>query len=193
MILDTETTGIPITLGYRKYYNYTNSDKYDSARLIQLAWIVFDEKHNEVSRNSYIIKPSGFVIPDGLIHNIDNKTALQNGHKLYGVLKKFQIDLDKIDTIIGHNIKFDKYVLLAELYRRNKNKTLGKFKSKIFKCTGILSKDICNIPLGNIIKFPKLIEAYNIIVKKPITCNLHDALNDCILCSEIYHKLIENS
>ena len=193
MILDTETTGIPKTISYNNYYDYKDSKKYASSRLVQFAWMVFDEKHNEISRYCYIVKPSGFVIPDNMIHGIDNTTALQDGHKLYHILKQFQLDLDKVDTIIGHNIGFDKNVLLAELYRRNKNKTLKKFKSKTFKCTGELSKYICNIPLGNIIKFPKLTEAYNIIVKKPIKNKLHDAMNDCILCSELYHKLIDNS
>ena len=129
------------------------------------------------------------------IHHKSRRYILLVG-KIQEFLYPFQLDLDKVDTIVGHNVKFDKNVLLAELYRRKKNKTLNKFKSKTFKCTGEMSKTICNKPLGSNtskLKFPRLVEAYDIIVKKPITYKLHDAMNDCILCSELYHKLIENS
>lgn len=189
MIIDTETTGIPLTLGYSRYYDYKDSEKYDTSRLVQLAWMVFDEKNNEITRKCYVIKPYGFKIPDNMIHGISNKYAINNGYTLYYILKQFQNDLDKVDKIIAHNVNFDKHILLSEMYRRNKTKTLNKFKTKIFECTGELSKNICNIQLGNFIKMPKLSEAYNIIVNKQIDNKLHDAMNDCILCSEIYHKI----
>lgn len=189
MIIDVETTGLPITKSYGIYYDYKDSKKYDSSRLVQIAWIVFDEKNNEISRQCYVIKPSDYTIPDNMIHGISHSYALNNGHRLYDVSKNLRIDLDKVNKIIGHNVNFDKHVLLAELYRKNKNKTLNCFKSKIFICTSELSKNICNIRIGDFIKMPKLTEAYSKIVNKPIDSKLHDAMNDTILCSEIYHTL----
>ena len=51
LIIDTETTGFPITKGFNKYYDPIDHNKYDSARIVQIAWKVlgddFEEKWSE--------------------------------------------------------------------------------------------------------------------------------------------------
>ena len=190
MVLDTETTGFPEEISFRKYYNYKNSNKYNTSRIVQMAWIIYDKKHNEITRKSYIIKPNKFVIPDNMIHGISHQNAMENGDNFTNVIKDFYKDLKDVTIIVGHNIGFDVHVLLAELYRQNELDTITSFITKNTQCTADMAKPICNIirryrskPYQ---KLPNLKEAYNIIVKKTINIKQHDALNDCILCAEVY-------
>ena len=66
LFFDTETTGLP------KRYNAPMDDLDNWPRLVQVAWILFDEEGKEIVSNSYIVRPEGFIIPkeSSLIHGI---------------------------------------------------------------------------------------------------------------------------
>ena len=51
MVCDVETTGIPEKISFGKYYNYVESEMYETSRIVQFAWIVYDANHNEISKN----------------------------------------------------------------------------------------------------------------------------------------------
>ena len=57
LFFDTETTGLP----QRWNAPVTNVDNWP--RLVQLAWIMCDDKGNIIEERSDIIKPEGFSIP----------------------------------------------------------------------------------------------------------------------------------
>ena len=38
LIFDTETTGLPKRKSYEDYYDFTDFDKYKSARIVSIAW-----------------------------------------------------------------------------------------------------------------------------------------------------------
>jgi DNA polymerase III epsilon subunit-like protein len=75
LFFDTETTGTP------RNYNAPVSDSSNWPRLVQLAWIMADDKGNVLKRKSVIIKPDGFVIPNNVsaIHGITTERAKQEG------------------------------------------------------------------------------------------------------------------
>ena len=127
-----------------------------------------------------------------MVHGITHDYAMKNGKKFHDVVQIFNNDLTDVDLIVAHNVNFDKYVILAEMYVAGEIDTLKKFESKRFKCTGEMSTPICNLKYGKYIKMPKLAEAYEIIVKQPIIEKLHDALNDCMYCSKIYQSIVCN-
>ena len=59
LFFDTETTGVP------KNYKAPPSDLLNWPRVVQLAWVVTDEQGRELKATNHIIRPDGFVIPEG--------------------------------------------------------------------------------------------------------------------------------
>jgi DNA polymerase III epsilon subunit-like protein len=57
LFFDTETTGLP------KNWKSPANDVYNWPRLIQLAYLLYDDKGNVVSSGNHIIKPDRFTIP----------------------------------------------------------------------------------------------------------------------------------
>lgn len=93
LLFDTETTGISRI----------------KDRAVQLAWTMADQHGQVQSRNSYIIKPAGFSIPEAVVrvHGISTSRALRDGHDLATVLTEFSTDVKRSRVVIGHNIAFD--------------------------------------------------------------------------------------
>ena len=123
MVFDIETTGFATTKSFNNYYDYKDTSKYDNARVVQVAYRVYDSDGNKISVCNKIIKPDGFKIPKKMIHGITHKHALNDGVTFKKFFKKFKKDLDNVETIVCHNVPFDRNVFLAELYRHGKIKT----------------------------------------------------------------------
>jgi len=66
LFFDTETTGLP------RNWKAPVTDLKNWPRLVQLAFLVYDEKGTQISAGDFIIKPEGFKIPAdvSLIHGI---------------------------------------------------------------------------------------------------------------------------
>ena len=103
LIFDTETTGVP----HNKTAPLTDLDNWP--RVVQIAWELHDNKGGLLSQHNYIIKPEGFDIPYKAeqIHGISTKRAMEEGHRLDGILAIFAEDMEKSSVLIGHNIEFD--------------------------------------------------------------------------------------
>lgn len=153
LFFDTETTGLPLN------FNAPSSDISNWPRIVQLSWILSDNKNNHISSNNFIIKPSGFTIPvsSSSVHGITTEIANRDGVDLSFAINKFLEDFDKCDYIVGHNISFDKKVLGAELIRLGRSDILC---SKQSICTMQSSIDYCKIPSQYGYKYPKLQELY---------------------------------
>jgi len=180
MVLDTETTGIPLTR------NPKEIDKFNNARLIELGYIIFDKDNNKIKEFNSLIKPNQFIINNTHIHNITTDEATNNGNNLEYVLEILLKDLDLVDTIIGHNISFDICILLSECYRIKNNNLINNINLKNKICTMDMGKKFYKLD-----KNPKLIDLYKISTNKNIIQN-HRAISDCLLCFECYYHMIKN-
>ena len=58
LFFDTETTGLP------KNWKAPITDLENWPRLVQLAWLVYDNIGNKISTKNFIVKPSGFIISE---------------------------------------------------------------------------------------------------------------------------------
>lgn len=167
LFFDTETTGLPID------YDAPSSDTANWPRLVQLSWILTDDKGNDISRGDYIIYPKGFTIPVGAsnIHRITTERALAEGVALDSAMSLFINALDSAEYIVGHNIAFDIKVVGAEMVRLGKDDML---RTKKAFCTMIVGTEFCKLPgnYGNY-KWPKLKELYN----KLFGCDFEEAHN----------------
>ncbi len=114
LFFDTETTGLP------RSWSAPSHDLSNWPRAIQIAWIGCDETGNVIERQSYIVKPDGFEIPEesAKVHGISTETALLKGSQADHVLEKFAISASRAHFVICHNLSFDEPVISAEYLRR---------------------------------------------------------------------------
>jgi DNA polymerase III epsilon subunit-like protein len=181
LFFDTETTGL---------WNF-KAPISDPAqpRLVELGMILDDEERNIVSQISLFVKPEGFIIPGEAsgIHGVTQARADKYGVPARTAIALFT-NLSKLtDTIVAHNLEYDKKILGRELFLFN-----ASFPEKRELCTMQVSTSICRIP-GKMkgYKWPKLDEAYRIIVSPDGFEGAHTALADVMACRAVYYKLLD--
>ena len=210
LFYDLETTGIIKTpRGVKpeeEYPNYEELDKYDAARIVSIGWI-YNEKFNynyeiEIKDiNEKIIKPNGFLIPDESvkIHGITNDKANNKGKDILKILKKIGKIIKECEYIIGYNIYYDVNVLLSELYRNGRNKTIKKIlnlkEEKKIICIGQLSSNFAK-PDGftkySTYAIPKQIDVYKKCFGKELV-NAHNAKFDVLAMIKIMFCIFNNN
>lgn len=153
LFFDTETTGLPLN------WKAPVSDVKNWPRLVQLAFCLYDEDGNKIMAADYIIRPQGFVIPEGAssVHGITTERAMDEGVLLMDVLQYFQQHIELSNTLVAHNMSFDEKIMGAEFLRNHMENFIDS-KPKI--CTMLGSTAFCGIdgPYG--FKWPKLTELH---------------------------------
>lgn len=182
LFFDTETTGLP------KNYKAPSSDLENwSCRLVQLSWIVKNDKQEELSRGNFIVKPDGFEIPTEAsdIHGITTEKALAEGLELNKVLYCFLAACKLADVLVGHNVSYDVHVVGAEMIRCFQKDYIEKQETID---TMFASIDFCKIPGKFGFKWPKLIELH----QKLFGCdfdNAHDSSADIAATEKCFWEL----
>lgn len=176
--------------------------------IIQLAYILYDTENPATKTkifNKYIeIEEDVKISEESLaIHHISKdeiqKMETKDRAKIQDALKEFLEDVKAADIIIGHNVAFDRKMIVSELLRLTKEKPNKDFDdeniiemmtNKKFKCTQEITKFICKLQQTNGQKYyknPKLIEAYeHFFGCSPKQELLHDALIDAIITLRVY-------
>ena len=153
LLFDTETTGLP------KNYKAPVTDTDNWPRMVQIAWLTFDNNGKKIDSKDYIIKPVGYTIPTEAsnLHGITTKRAMEEGEGLDKVLNIFAEEIAKTDYLVAHNISFDEKIVGAEFVRKN-------FKTKWFSkkqiCTMQASTNYCELPGNYGYKWPNLMELH---------------------------------
>jgi DNA polymerase III epsilon subunit-like protein len=183
LIFDVETTGLPRLTRFRKYYDPRQSSYYDTSRMLSIAWIVLDEAYNVVGKANHIIKPDGFDVPmdSTMIHGITQDYAHENGAAILEVFDDLRGSLEKVHTIVAHNIEFDIHVLKSELHRYAQTDVLRSLDAKRdMYCTMHRGKEHFKLQ-----KLPKLKELYGMVYDEPMI-NPHDAFHDAWHCCKCF-------
>ena len=185
IIFDVETTGLP--KNYRLSPKVVDNWPY----IVQFSWIIVNDYKK--TERSFIIKPDGYVIPDESIriHQISNEKAIKEGILLKEVLEKFQNDCENINSLIAHNLHFDKSVILASCYRLDYK--LSSFINKKLVCTMKSTTDLCKIPGKYGYKYPRLEELHIFLFGKVPDGVLHDSLVDSRITLKCYEELLRKS
>jgi len=189
IVFDTETTGLPktkvLTTGLVNLWPY----------IVQLSYIIFNTETFEIEEhyNQYINIGENIKLDEEAvkIHGLTRDFLMKYGIKIEDALQQMSKDINKCDLIVGHNVIFDKNVVLVEAIR---NDIPVRFKKEY--CTMKNGKDICKIEKINAkgekyFKYPKLIELHEKLFNKSPN-NLHNSFNDILVTLRCFMKLKHN-
>ncbi len=181
LFFDTETTGLP------RNWKAPVSDLKNWPRLVQLAWLLYDDDGKEAEAASYIIKPDDYTIPPGSskIHGITTERALAEGAEIGTVLHEFKTSIDQADFLVAHNMSFDDKIVGAEFVRC---KMGNAFMQKKRICTMKSSTDFCGIdgPYGY--KWPTLTQLHQKLFGSGFN-EAHDASVDIKATAKCFWEL----
>ena len=181
---DTETTGLP-SKDRRK-----RKDPATWPRLIEIGWVITREDGVVLEKQSIIVSPDGFEIPDAAtkIHGITTAEARMTGKPIRDVISVFCCAAARADVYVAHNLSYDMRIILSELIRLD---GLDRLPTLPGICTMRSSIKFCAVPgrFGKGFKQVSLSFLYNILFKeKP--AKIHRALIDAQTCALCYHELI---
>ncbi|MCM5663768.1 3'-5' exonuclease [Galbibacter mesophilus] len=182
LFFDTETTGLP------NNFNAPITDLDNWPRMVQLAYILTDNRGNKISTGNFLIKPKDYSIPISStnIHGISNESAIKNGYDISKALNIFCSIIEKADFLISHNFDFDEKILGAELLR---NKIYNPIPKKHKICTMKKTTNLCAINNGSKgYKWPKLSDLYYKLFKDDFY-GAHNAENDVEALTKCFWEL----
>ena len=186
LVFDTETTGLP---------KEKNASIYKTElwpHIIQLSYIVYcsDENNLLTVEDDYIKISDNVNIEEAsqTIHQITREKLNKDGITINEALNKFNNWAEKCDLLVGHNVSFDKRMVIVEGIR---NKIRTNIQDTY--CTMKQSTEICKIerefPDGTkYFKYPSLSELYKHLFNK-IPKNTHNALIDILICMRCFCKI----
>lgn len=178
---DTETTGLP------RNYDAPVTDFKNWPRLVQLAFLYFDDNGNKISGGDYLIKPDGFTIPKqaSRIHGISTEQAKKDGFPISTILPEFNSLVEKADYLVAHNMSFDLQIMGSELLRNGMKNSLAT-KDKI--CTMKSTTSFCRL-FGNYgYKWPTLSELHYKLFKTDFE-DAHNASVDITVTAKCFWEL----
>ena len=181
LFFDTETTGLP------RNWNALASDVENWPRLVQLAWIMYDEDGTQEESGNSIIFPESFIIPADAsrVHGITTERAMAEGIPVKSALEIFRNKISESEYLIAHNIDFDEKILCAEFIRAEMSNDFQK-KKKI--CTMKSAVNFCAIPSSRGYKWPSLAELHQKLFSETFK-DAHDAFADISATAKCFWEL----
>lgn len=181
LFFDTETTGLP------RRWNAPVTDVDNWPRLVQLAWIMYDDQGQILKSRDVIVQPNGFVIPPeaSRVHGITTVIAREKGLPVQDVMTEFAEQVDAASALVGHNISFDECIVGAE-FERLRMMTSLFLKPKY--CTMKSSTDYCKLPGKKGFKSPRLAELHQVLFGNGFD-NAHNALADVEATARCFWEL----
>ena len=176
--------------------------------VIQLSYVIFETSNWRVSKefNQYINIPQHVEI-SSIITEITgiNREMCNKGITIEKALQEFCEDYMICDTIVAHNIYFDRRMIQLEINRHNETlnpyhvenvflQSYEKEENKQNYCTMYKSKNLCKIERKDdkgetYYKSPKLSELYEHLFETKAPINLHDSLVDTYVCLRCFVKM----
>lgn len=203
MFFDVETTGLLPHKNDNVVLQGSTLNKFP--HILQLSFILFNMVTRRVESHGdfYIKPPPGVSVPKIVTEmtGITEELCDSKGVSIEEAMISFHSAYMLSDTVVSHNLYFDKKMIEVEQLRHNElfaRRCPGvhtMFKNGIdMFCTMQASIDLCNIEMsrkdgkGTYKKFPKLEELYqHLFSAKPD--NLHNSIVDTLVGLRCYLKI----
>lgn len=158
--------------------------------LVQLAWSVHEHDGTLVAECNYVVKPSGYKIPEAStrIHGITHAHAMEVGAPVKRVLESFfATAVAEGVRLVAHNISFDVPVVDAAGERAGLGSPLRRCP---YYCTMRSTTEICQIPQvrGGGFKWPTLQELHLTLFGRRYAGG-HDAMQDVRATARCFSEL----
>lgn len=117
LVVDVETTGLP---PHRSAPTKAEikADPDSWPRIVQIAWVIVSDEMRVIEfKSEYILQDGPIPYAAKRIHGISDETCEEEGVPLTPVLQYLSRVATECHYLVGHNIKFDQYVIQAECYR----------------------------------------------------------------------------
>jgi DNA polymerase-3 subunit epsilon len=181
LFFDTETTGLPIN------WKAPITDINNWPRLVQLAYLIYDQNGNQIAEKNFIIKPQGFNIPleASRIHKISTARAHEEGIDLQEALDDFQNAINQAEFLVAHNMSFDEKIIRTEFLR---NAMIDNIAAKKKICTMESTTNFCAIKGHYGYKWPKLSELHYKLFQTDFE-EAHNATFDILATAKCFWEL----
>lgn len=191
---DTETTGLP-----ERHISIYETAKWP--HIVQLSFMVYDTEKKEVVQEYDEIITIGNEVdltPKSVeIHGITRDIIETRGIPIGDALLAFKNALNASDCCIGHNLSFDKRLLIVETIRNKgfdcNDDSIVQLRFGKEYCTMHNAVDVCKIARlrkngSTYYKYPTLLELHEHLFHiKPH--NAHDSKVDVLICLRCYCQL----
>ena len=197
LVFDTETTGLP------NGYNPSITETHNWPHIVQISFILYDDVTNKIiDIHDHIIKIDEKIeISEGSvkIHGITRLKCNKKGIPITEALDLFNNAIQNADLVVGHNVSFDKRMIMVECIRQKKSQYFTRFGvRKPEYCTMKMTTDLCGIEKINMttgekyFKYPNLSELHEkLFGNKPK--GTHDSMADILICMRCCEKLRKNT
>lgn len=216
LVFDTETSGLFPKCTESSFGESEPVDPNIYPYILQLCFILYDTQSQKIIHkyNKYIKVPEHVTISP-FITNLTGITRemCNAGVSISSALHEFYCAYKLCDSIVAHNISFDRQMIELEIIRYyNVLMRIGKtpktiafmfhsiyqrLNNKQMYCTMAMGRNICNLiviqktnPDKSYKKNPKLGELYEHLFKEKLP-NAHDALFDTMACLRCFVMMSE--
>ena len=188
LVFDTETTGLP------EEKNASIKDTKKWPYIIQLSYILYDSDKQEIlSCVDDIIRISDEVTitPKSIqMHGITRSISKLRGISIQDAINNFNDHVNMCDMIVGHNIAFDKKMIMVESNRVNNRQYFNK---KMEFCTMKKCVKMCDIKTKNkngetYLKYPTLSELHQKLFGE-VPSGTHNSLVDVLVCIRCFNYI----
>ena len=183
LFFDVETNGKP------RNWRAPANDTFNWPRMVQIAWLLYNEDRELIDQKEYTIKPEGFDIPYEMekLHGVNPEEAREKGAVLKDVLIEFNALIDKAEYGIAHNLKLCGSVIGAEMYRKGISDRIPTLDGY---CTMQESTHFCKLPgKEGRFKWPSLMELHAKLFNARY--QRESAINDVSVVALSFFKLVD--
>ncbi|HCX20391.1 MAG: DNA polymerase III subunit epsilon [Flammeovirgaceae bacterium] len=181
LFLDTETSGIPISL------NAPINDLDNWPFVLQLAWVIYSSNGELIKKENHFVWEEEIFINESStkVHGITHDELQEKGEDRKSVMRLLASDLRKYKPlIIGHFVEFDSKMVQVAFYRSGLKNLISQQQHF---CTMLASKKYA---LAANSTYPKLEELYHRLFHE-VMRDKHNAMHDAEATARCFFQLKE--
>lgn len=179
LFIDTETSGLP------KRWDKPYSKEGNWPHIVQISWVVYSKKGEELIRKDHFISDDDFVVSSGSfkIHGFSDEYRKEHGKPRQEVMKDLSADLSRYQPIIvGHFTELDLHMIGADYYRAGLPNLALCFPAF---CTMMATVKLVRNPSANFLRLGQL---YDLLFNQSLR-NPHNALDDSVATAQCFFEL----